>query len=116
MKPLKKALLMKKAQWTFFILAAVTTTACSIASQPETDALSTRPFMGGNGKRVAAMSDFQICEALGYAQAHHETKVYNTLSALLEQRQQAGTLRIAQGDCTAAALNVINEEKAKVKP
>ncbi|UAK92738.1 hypothetical protein K8P07_07240 [Enterobacter ludwigii] len=71
--------------------------------------------MGGNGKHVAAMSDFQICEALGYAQAHHETKVYNTLSALLEQRQQARTLRIAQGDCTAAALNVINEEKAKVK-
>ena len=38
---------MKKAQWIFFILAAVTTTGCSIASPPETDALSTRPFMGG---------------------------------------------------------------------
>lgn len=38
---------MKKAQWILIILAAVTTTGCSIASQPETDALSTRPFMGG---------------------------------------------------------------------
>ena len=44
---------MKKAQWILIILAAVTTTGCCIASQPETDALSTAAALNDINEETA---------------------------------------------------------------
>lgn len=55
------------------------------------------------------LTDVQICQNLGIAQAKHDKAAYNVYSDELTQRERGKTFTLDQGACTALAVAEINK-------
>ena len=94
---------MKKA-----ILAVLVVMAAGCQAAPWKDPMI-KPGAVPLADQVQKLTDVQICQNLGIAQARHDKAAYNVYSDELTQRERGKTFTLDQGACTALAVAEINK-------
>lgn len=89
------------------VVVAVMAAGCSVAA-PWKDPMI-KPGAVPLADQVQKLTDVQICQNLGIAQARHDKAAYNVYSDELTQRERGKTISLDQGACTALAVAEINK-------